>query len=163
MWLFFPGPKHNKRHHYVQTPAFNRLNEGAPPTTLSIIGTKYITINPVTITSPDTNFFVCVGSVNFDTFGFYMAPVALTLQPAIKCSDWHDDSGPGSLSFAITYNFTVPALLYCCLSLQNASTGSYILTTSEPGALPVRLISFTAEATGGKNLLKWIGSRRKAI
>lgn len=148
-------------------PTFNRPDQGAPPTTLSVIGTNvHYDVIPVTITSPGIRTFVCVGSINFDTFGFLYGTGGF--DPANPLSNvliGDDDSGPGNLSFAITYNFTVPGVYYLVVCpFKNSSTGSYILTTAESGALPVRLISFTAEkVTGGKNLLKWTSAGESNI
>ena len=150
----------------ISDPTFHRPNQGAPPTTLSDDGTNvHYDVLTVNITTAGLNTFVCKGSVNFDTFGFLYGPGGFDpANPLTNILVGDDDSGPG-VNFAITYNFTVPGVYYIVVCpFKNTSTGSYVVTSSENGVLPVRLISFTAEkSSGGKNLLKWVSAGESNI
>jgi hypothetical protein len=148
-------------------PTFNRPTEGAPPTSLSTDGSNVrYDVLTVTITTPGLNTFVCSGpDDNFDTFGFLYSPAGF--DPANPLSNilvGDDDSGP-NVKFALTYNFTVPGVYYIVVCpFKNPSTGTYSITTTSGGVLPVRLISFTAEkANSGKNLLKWTSAGESNI
>ncbi len=147
-------------------PTFHRPDQGAPPTTLSQDGTNvHYDVIPVTITTTGLVTFVCTGPANFDTFGILYGPAGFDpANPLSNALVADDDSGPG-VNFAITYNFTVPGVYYIVVCpFKNPSLGSYSLTSTEGGVLPVRLISFTVEkASGGKNLLKWVSAGESNI
>ena len=148
-------------------PTFNRPNAGAPPTTLSDIGTNvHYDVLTITITTPGIVTFVCKGSENFDTFGFLYGTGGFDpANPLTNVLVGNDDLSPSNINFAITYNFTVPGVYYIVVCpYKSPSTGTYAIISTEGGVLPVRLISFTAEkATGGKNLLKWVSAGESNI
>ena len=147
-------------------PTFHRPDQGAPPTTLSDAGTNvYYDVLTVNVTTTGLITFACNGSVNFDTFGILYGSAGFNpANPLSNALVADDDSGPG-VNFAITYNFTVPGVYYIVVCpFKNPSTGTYSITSTEGGVLPVRLISFTAEkASGGKNLLKWVSAGESNI
>ncbi len=143
-------------------PTFNRLDQGSPPTMLSTQGTNvYYDVVPYVVTAPGLVTITCTTSnPDFDTYGFlYSAPGLDPLNPLTNVLLGDDDSGPG-LNFALTYNFTTAGTYYIVVTtLKPTLTGSYTLTVTEGGPLPVTLISFNAEKAGtGKNLLKWASS-----
>lgn len=137
---------------------FNRPNEGAPPTSLSTQGTNvYYDVIPITISIPGLITIACVGSANFDTFGLLYGTAGFNpLNALTNVLVGDDDSGPG-VNFGITYNFTSTGTYYLVVTtFKPGNTGTYTITSTQGGALPVRLLSFTAEKTNvGKNLLKW--------
>ena len=139
-------------------PVFNRPNEGAPPTSISTQGTNvYYDVIPITISIPGLVTFACIGSANFDTFGLLYGTAGFDpLNPLTNVLIGDDDSGPG-VNFGITYNFTSTGTYYLVVTtFKPGNTGTYTITSTQGGALPVRLLSFTAEKTNaGKNLLKW--------
>lgn len=148
-------------------PTFHRPDQGAPPTTLSAQGTNvYYDVVPyivttaglVTITSSTTN-------PDFDIYGFLYGTGGFDpINPLANVLLGNDDSGP-SLNFALTYNFTTTGTYYIVVTtLKPPLTGAYTLTVTQPGPLPVKLISFTAEKSGtGKNLLKWTSAGETGI
>ena len=139
-------------------PVFNRPNEGAPPTSLSTQGINvYYHVIPITISIPGLVTIACIGSANFDSFGLLYGTAGFNpLTPLANVLVGDDDSGPG-VNFGITYNFTSTGTYYLVVTtFKPGNTGAYTITSTQGGALPVRLLSFTAEKTNaGKNLLKW--------
>lgn len=136
-------------------PTFNRPDEGAPPTTLSITGTSVhysvITLNItiaglVTINGESVwdNFLVLYSSAGFNP--------ADPLTNALYAND--DLVGPNA---GFTYNFTAPGTYYLVIcSYKNNVTGAFTVNTSASVPLPVKLLSFTAvKGTANTNLVKW--------
>ncbi len=148
-------------------PTFTRPNEGSPPTALSTQGTNvYYDVVPYVVTVAGLVTITCTTpNPDFDTYGFLYSPAGFDpLNPLTNVLLGDDDSGPG-LNFALTYNFTTPGTYYLVITtLKPTLTGSYTLSITEGGPLPVRLVSFTAEKSGtGRNLLKWTGAGESGI
>ena len=148
-------------------PRFHRPDQGSPPTVLSIQGTNvYYNVVPYVVTTPG---LVTIASTttnpDFDIYGFLYGTGGFDpLNPLTNALLGNDDSGPG-LNFALTYNFTTPGTYYIVVTtLKPPLTGAYTLTATDPGPLPVRLVSFTAEKSGtGRNLLKWTSAGETGI
>ena len=148
-------------------PTFNRPDAGAPTTVISVQGTNvYYDVVPYIVTTPG---LVTIASTttnpDFDLYGFLYSPGGFDpLMPLTNVLLGNDDSGPG-FNFALTYNFTTPGTYYIVVTtLKPTSIGNYTLTATDPGPLPVKLVSFTAEKSGtGKNLLKWISAGETGI
>ncbi|MEO5890142.1 MAG: T9SS type A sorting domain-containing protein [Ferruginibacter sp.] len=134
---------------------FNRPDEGAPPTTLSITGTAVsydtFTVNiavPSLVTfstvSVWDNFIILYGTGGFNP----LAP----LENALVAND--DENGPNA---GFTYGFTAPGTYTVVIcSYKNDVTGGYVVTTSAPIPLPLKLLSFTAvKASGNTNVVRW--------
>lgn len=140
-------------------PTFNRPGEGTPPTNLDMQGTNVsYDLIPYAVSGPGLLTIACIGSINFDTYGFLYSPAGFNpVNPLTNVLVGDDDSGPG-VNFAITYNFPVAGTYYLVVTtLKPGSFGTYAISTIEGGPLPVRLISFNAEKLiGGKNQLKWV-------
>jgi hypothetical protein len=137
---------------------FNRPDSGSPPIApLSAVGTHvYYNVIPFTVTTtPKMITIYSTGSM--DTFGFLYGPGGFNPMSPFNNIILGDDDSFGGGNFALTYNFTVPGTYYVVLTTYKSNvTGSYSLSSTAGGVLPVRLLSFTAEKAGsGKNLLKW--------
>ncbi len=149
-------------------PTFNRPDEGSPPTALSTegIGVYYDVIPYVVTTAGLVTITSITPSTDFDLYGFLYSPAGFN--PASPLSNvllGDDDTGPGQYNFALTYNFTTPGTYYIVVtSFKPGATGAYTITATEPGPLPVRLISFTAEkSSNSKNLLKFVSAGESDI
>lgn len=148
-------------------PTFNRPDPANPPTTLSTQGVGvFYDVIPLTITT--TGLVTITSStttLNFDLVGFLYGTAGFDpLNPLTNALAGDDDSGPGTLNFAVTYNFTTPGTYYIVVTtLKPPLTGDYTLTLTEPGPLPVRLVSFSAEKTTGGSLLKWTSAEETGI
>jgi hypothetical protein len=140
-------------------PTFNRPDPGNPPTTLSVQGTGvFYDVVPLVITAPGLYTITSLTStVNFDMVGFLYGTGGFNpASPLNNVLLGDDDSGPGTLNFALTYNFTVAGTYTIVVTTYKPPlAGDYTLTLTEPGPLPVRVVSFTAEKSSGANLLKW--------
>ncbi len=148
-------------------PTFDRPDQGTPPTALSTQGTNvYYDVVPYIVTTPGLVTIVSTTTnTDFDLYGFLYGTGGFDpLNPLTNVLLGNDDSGPG-LNFALTYNFTTPGTYYIVVTtLKPTSIGDYTLTATDPGPLPVKLVSFTVEKSGtGKNLLKWISAGETGI
>lgn len=148
-------------------PVFNRPDPGTPPTTMSVQGIGvYYDVVSFAITTPGVYTITSTTpTLNFDMVGFLYGPGGFTpSSPLTNVLVGDDDSGPGTLNFAITYSFTTPGTYYVVVTtLKPPLTGNYTLTITEPGPLPVRLVSFTATKSASGNLLKWTSSGETEI
>lgn len=89
---------------------------------------------------------VSSGSINLDTYGFLYTPAGFNpLNPLANVLVGDDDSGRG-VNFAITYNFPAAGTYYIVVTTNKPTlVGTFTLTTTEGGSVPVRLISFNAK------------------
>lgn len=148
-------------------PTFNRPDPGNPPTAISSQGVGvFYNVVPLTITT--TGLVTITSSsttLNFDLVGFLYGLAGFDpLNPLTNVLAGDDDSGPGTLNFALTYNFTTPGTYYIVVTTLKAPlTGNYTLSITEPGPLPVRLVSFTAEKSTSGSLLKWTSAEETGI
>jgi hypothetical protein len=138
-------------------PTFNRPNAGSPPTTLSTSETnEYYDVIPITVTT--TGMITILSGGSMDTFGFLYGPAGFDpLNPLNNILLGNDDASATNYNFALTYNFTTLGTYYVVVTTyKHGVMGSYGLSSTAGGVLPVRLLSFTAEKAGSsKNLLKW--------
>jgi hypothetical protein len=148
-------------------PTFHRPDPGTPPTTLSVLGTGvYYDVVPLVITTPGLYTITSLTpTLNFDMVGFIYGPGGFDpLNPLNNVLVGDDDSGPGTLNFALTYNFTAAGNYTIVVTTYKPPlAGDYTLTITEPGPLPVKLISFTAEKSSNGNLLKWSSAGESGI
>ena len=147
------------------SPTFNRPEEGAPPTQLSPKDTAtYYNVIPLTISTAGVNTITCTTSADFDTFGFLYSPAGFDpLHPLTNVLVGDDDSGPG-VNFSFTYNFTTTGVYYVVVTtFKDSVMGTYSVTTTPGGILPVRLLYFNAEKAVSENLLKWASAGESQI
>lgn len=138
-------------------PTFNRPDEGAPPTTLSIIGTNvHYDVLPINVDTAGLITFECDAPNSFDEFcilyntaGFN--PVLPLNNALIANEDFiREESG-------FSYEFRTPGTYYIVIcSSQNGATGAYNVYRSTTRILPLHLLSFTAsKASSSANQVKW--------
>lgn len=147
------------------SPTFNRPEAGTPPTTLSATGTA-VRYAEFTFTAPTTGVYRIASTGTFNNFGIlYGVGGFSATSPLVNAITANDDAPGGGTNFGMqptlaggnTYTLVVT-------SNANGATGAFTVTITDPVALPVKLLSFTAtESEGNRADLTWRTSAEEGM